>query len=142
SLARSAMLDDADMRAPQAGRRAGGFALEDADLVGIGTAQGRRRVQRYVGVAAGAVNPVAVGLVSQRDRAGEHRDAAQYRTRIVAEPAGGAQLHIRPAAWIGAHPGRENLVELTPDRARVDAGMPVVGRVPGAQILTGLQRMR
>src|SRR6266851_1522676 len=69
----SAMLDDADAGAPEAQGRPGGFALQDPDLVREGASQCRGRVQRDIGVVAGAVNPVDVGLAGQGPRAGEHR---------------------------------------------------------------------
>ncbi len=61
------MLDDADMGAPQARRRAGGLALQDADLARL-AAQRRGRIGRDVGVIACSVDPVTVGLAGQRLR--------------------------------------------------------------------------
>src|SRR5438105_4910102 len=71
AAAGSAMLDDGDVGAPGARCRAGGFAFKDAELPGP-AAQGRGRIGRDIGVVAGAVNAVAVGLVGQAERAGEH----------------------------------------------------------------------
>src|SRR5438874_11488003 len=63
AAAGSAMLDDGDVGAPGAGRRPDGFALEDAELAWVEAAEGRGRIGRDIGIVAGAVNRVAVGLV-------------------------------------------------------------------------------
>src|SRR5438105_14896408 len=66
----STVLDDADAGAPEAQRRAGGLSGQDADLVGLGAAQGRGRVQRDVGIIARAMDSAGVGLAGQGPRAG------------------------------------------------------------------------